>query len=197
MGILDKFKKNPIEKLDLKELREEEIKIKTKIERIRKDINKLEKDKKSKFQDGIGADSIKKKMLALELKQIDMESKFKMKNFQALHKQYMLLNNFIVMKKYEKDLMKSKLWEKLSKVSSDDLESKLINVNFMGADFEEVIGNLNDIFSDIIETDSANTNEDIEDIYQVWAEVESGTLDVDTATEEYFKASDKDSENEL
>ena len=41
---------------------EEEIRLKNQIERIRKDINRLEVDKKKKFQEGIGSDLIKKKM---------------------------------------------------------------------------------------------------------------------------------------
>ncbi|MEA2014402.1 MAG: chromosome assembly protein, partial [Thermodesulfobacteriota bacterium] len=62
MGIKDiisMFRKNPVDKLKLSELQEEELKLKSRINRIRKEIDKVEKDKKNKFQEGVGADLIK------------------------------------------------------------------------------------------------------------------------------------------
>ena len=65
--IMDSFKKNPVDKLNTRDLQEEEIRLKNRMERIRKDINKIEKDKKQKFQEGVGADLMKKKMLVVAL----------------------------------------------------------------------------------------------------------------------------------
>ena len=62
----------------------EEIKLKNHISRLDKEITRLEKDKKIKFQEGINAEFIKKKMLAQQIKQIDMEEKLKFKNFVGL-----------------------------------------------------------------------------------------------------------------
>ena len=63
MSFLDTFRKNPVDKLKVRDLQEEEIRLKTQIERARKEINKLEKEKKNRFHEGVGADLLKKKML--------------------------------------------------------------------------------------------------------------------------------------
>jgi len=59
MRLLDKIKGNPIEKMKTKDIMGEEIRLKSQIERIRKDINRIEKGKKKKFQEGIGKESLK------------------------------------------------------------------------------------------------------------------------------------------
>ncbi|MEG3057269.1 MAG: hypothetical protein RQM90_15185 [Methanoculleus sp.] len=75
MSFWDVFRKNPVDKIKVRELQGEEIRLKNQIERARKEINKLEKEKKVRFQEGVGADLLKKKMLAQEIKQLDMEVK--------------------------------------------------------------------------------------------------------------------------
>ncbi len=181
MGLLDKLRRNPIEKLKLQELREEEMRLKNNIERIRKEINKIEKEKKAKFQEGIGADLIKKKLIAQEIKQLDMEGKLKMKNFMALHKQYMLVSNLLVVKKYEKELRKTKLWEKLSKVSPEQLETALIKINLAGKEYEEVLDSLNRVFEMEIAEFEATEDEVEKQLLEAWSSVEAGTMDVEDA----------------
>jgi len=180
MGLLDKLRKNPIERMKLQELREEEMRLKNQVERIRKDINRIEKEKKDKFQEGIGADLIKKKMLAQEIKKLDTEAKLKMKNFMALHKQYMLVTNLLVIKKYEQELKRTKLWEKLTKVSPEELETALIRINLQGKEFEEVVDNLNRVF-EIDVTEFEATEDEVEkQLLEAWSSVEAGTMDVES-----------------
>ncbi len=180
MGLLDRLRKNPIEKMNLQELREEEMRLKNQIEKIRKDINKIEKEKKEKFQEGIGADLIKKKVLVQEIKKLDMEAKLKMKNFMALHKQYMLVTNLLVIKKYEQELKKTKLWEKLTKVSPEQLEMALIRINLQGKEFEEVLDNLNGVFEMEIAEFEATEDETEKQLLDAWSSVEAGTMDAES-----------------
>lgn len=181
MGILDRLRKNSIDKMKLQELREEEMRLKNQVERIRKDINRLEKEKKKRFEEGVGADLIKKKMLAQEIKQLDMEARLNMKNFTTLHKQYMLVSNLVVIKKYESQLKKSKLWEKLTKVSPEHLETALIKVNLSGKEFEDVVDNLNRVFEmDVTEFESTE-DEAERQLLEAWSSVEAGTMDVEEA----------------
>jgi hypothetical protein len=179
MRILDRLKKNPVDKMKLSELREEEMRLRNQAERLRKDINRLEKEKKGKFEEGIGTDLIKKKMLAQEIKQLDMEAKLKLKNFMTLHKQYMLVSNLVVIKKYEQELKKTKLWEKLTKVSPDQLETALIKVNLSGKEFEEVMDNLNRVFEMEIAEFEADEDEVERQLLEAWSSVEAGTMDVE------------------
>lgn len=177
--ILDKLRKNAIDKIKLSELKEEEIRLKNQIERLRREINRIEKEKKKKFEEGIGADLMKKKMLAAEIKQLDMEAKLKMKNFITLHKRYMLITNLITIKKYENQLKNSPLWEKLTKVSPDQLETALIKVNLKGKEFDEVLDDLNRVFEmDIAEFETLE-DEIEKQLFEAWSAVEAGKMDVE------------------
>ncbi|MHC1597455.1 MAG: hypothetical protein ACXQT3_03970, partial [Methermicoccaceae archaeon] len=66
MGLLDKIRKNPIDKIGIGELRREQMGLKLRLERVKKDIERVEAEKKKLFQKGVGADQLAKKMLATE-----------------------------------------------------------------------------------------------------------------------------------
>ena len=181
MGIMDTFRKNPVDKIQIGELREEEMKLKSRINRLRKEIEKIEKDKKRKFQEGVGADLIKKKMLAQELKQLDMEAKLKVKNFMVLHKQYMFVSNLVIIKKYEKDLRKTEVWNKIQSITPENFERSLIRVNLAGKGFETIIDDLNQIFfMDVAESDS-DLDDTERQLIDAWSSVEAGSIDVEEA----------------
>lgn len=181
MDFMAMFRKNPIDSIKTAELQEEELKLKSRINRLRKEIDKIEKQKKDKFKEGVGADLIKKKMIAQELKQLDMEAKLKVKNFMALHKQYMFVSNLVVIKKYQRDLQKTALWSKIQAITPESFESSLIKVNLAGKGFERVIDDLNQIFAlDITESDS-DMDEAEKQMFDVWNSVEDGSLDLEQA----------------
>jgi len=98
MAILEKIFGTPVERLKLKDLQTEEMRLKNHIEIGRKDIQKLDKKKKDLFKQGVGADLIKKKMLSQEIKHCDMQSQMKIKQFMMMHKQYMFVSNLIEIK---------------------------------------------------------------------------------------------------
>ena len=177
--IMDSFKKNPVDKLNTRDLQEEEIRLKNRMERIRKDINKIEKDKKQKFQEGVGSDLMKKKMLAQEIKQLDTEARLKLKNFTTINKQYMFVSNLIVVKKYEQDLKKNKIWDKIGEIGSDNFESALINTSLVGKDFDEVLNDLNRVFEMDITDFEAGEDEAESQLLDAWSSVETGAMDVD------------------
>ncbi len=181
MGIIDRFRRNPIGKLNISELQEEEFKLKSRINRLRKEIDKIEREKKQKFGEGVGADLIKKKMLAQELKQMDMAAKLKIRNFISLHKQYMFISNLVVIKKYQRDLQKTQVWEKIQGISPDAFESSLIQVNLAGKGFERVVDDLNQIFTlDIADSDN-DLDESEKQMFDIWSSVETGSLDLEEA----------------
>ncbi|TFH03327.1 MAG: chromosome assembly protein [Methanosarcina sp.] len=177
--LMDSFKKNPVDKLNPRDLQEEEIRLKNRMERLRKDINKIEKDKKQKFQEGVGADMMKKKMLAQEIKQLDTEARLKLKNFTTINKQYMFVSNLIVVKKYEQDLKKNKIWDKIGNIGSENFETALIKTSLSGKEFEEVLNDLNRVFEMDITDFEAGEDEAETQLLDAWSSVESGAMDVD------------------
>ncbi|WP_297092402.1 chromosome assembly protein [Thermococcus sp.] len=198
MGIFDRFRKNPIEKLSLRELQEEEIRLRNRLERTKKEIKRIEKKKKQLFQEGIGADVLKKKMLAQEIKSLDMEQKLRLRDFTTAQKQYTFVKNLIVVKKYEKELRKIGLWDKLSKVEPEQLESVLVKVSLDGREFDEMVENLNRVFEmDIAEFEGTEDQTERE-LMEAWARVETGEADVEEVTEKIASPKlEKDAEEEL
>lgn len=179
MSILDKLRRNTLKNLKLSELREEEIRLKNQLERLRKDINRIEKDKKKKFEEGIGADLTKKKMLAQEIKQLDLEAKLLLKNFMTTHKKYAFITNLVAIKKYEKQLENSPVWEKLMSIPPEELESRLINVNLRSANHEQILDDLNRVFEMDIAEVGAVEDEEEKQLFEAWKSVEAGKMNIE------------------
>ncbi len=184
MRIRDMFgRKNTIEKLSLRELQGEEIRLKNRLERLKKDINQIEKKKKQLFQEGIGADKLKKRMLAQEIKGLDMEQKLKLKDFTTAQKQYILVKNLIIVKKYEKELRKVGIWSKLANVEPEQLEQALIKVNLDGKEFDDMVESLNRVFEMEIAEFEESEDETEKELMKAWSQVEAGEADVEEVAE--------------
>lgn len=182
MGLLDRLRKNSVDKLNLWELREEQMRLRNSIERIRENINRLEKEKKAKFQEGIGADMIKKEMLAIDIEQIEREKSLELSNFKRYHKLYTFVSNLITIKKYEKELKKTKIWDELTKVTPEQLEAVLIRLNLSNKEFEEVLDDLNRIPEIIREVGTeTEIDESKKKIFEAWSSVEAGTMSPEEA----------------
>lgn len=196
MELKNPFKKtNNLDRLKLPELQEEEMRLKSRINRLRKEIDGIEKEKMRLFNEGVGADLIKKKMLAQELKQLDMSGKLKIKNFLTLHKQYMFVSNLITIKKYQRDLQTTAVWNKIQTLAPETFESAIIQVNLAGKGFEGVLDDLNRIFAlDVSESDM-DIDEAEKQMFDIWNSVESGNLEVEAA--ENLLSLDKEIEKSL
>lgn len=181
MKIASLFHRNRIEMLTITELQEEEIILKSRINRLRKEIDRIEHEKKLRFAEGVGGDLIKKKMLAQELKQLDMTAKLKVRNFLALHKQYMFISNLVIIKKYQRDLQKTHIWEKIQTISPETIESALIRVNLSGKNFETVVDDLNQVFALDLSDSDQDLDEAEKQMFDVWSSVETGSLGLDEA----------------
>ncbi|WP_206205843.1 chromosome assembly protein [Thermococcus sp. Bubb.Bath] len=202
MGLMDKVggmfgKKNTLEKLSLRELQAEQIRLKNRLDRLKKDLNQIEKKKKQLFQEGIGADKLKKKMLAQEIKSLDLEQKLKLKDFTMAQKQYTLVTNMIIIKKYEKELRKTGLWEKLSSVEPEQLEQALIKVNLDGKEFDEMVEGLNKVFEMEVAEFEETEDETEKELMQAWGQVEAGEADVEEVAEKVVSIDKKLEDEEL
>lgn len=196
MELKNPFKKhNSIDNLKLPELQEEELRLKSRINRIRKEVDAIEKQKMQLFNEGVGADLIKKKMIAQELKQLDMNGKLKIKNFLTLHKQFMFVSNLVIIKKYQKDLQMTPIWNKIQSVAPEAFESALIKVNLSGKGFENILDDLNRVFSLDVSDSDMDMDEAEKQMFDIWNSVESGSLDA--AEAENMLSLDKEIEKSL
>jgi len=183
MGILDTIRGNTVDRLDTRELKAEQMRLQNHIELARKEIQKIEKQKKDLFKQGVGADLIKKKMLAQQLKHCDMQAQMQMKQFMTMHKQYMFISNLVVVKQYEKELKQNKIWSKITNIEPSKFENALINVNLQGKSFEEVLNNLNGVFEmSLSDADLEQSTDDTEkQLLDAWSGVETGAINVEEA----------------
>jgi len=183
MGLLDFIRGNSVDRLNTRELKEEELRLQNHIELARKDILKLEKQKKEMFKQGVGSDLIKKKMLAQQIKHLDMQAQLKIKQFMTMHKQYMFVSNLVVVKKYEKELKQNRIWSKITNIEPSKFENALINVNLKGKSFEEVLNNLNNVFE--MSLSESSFEESVDDtekqLLEAWSGVETGAINVEEA----------------
>jgi len=183
MAILEKFFGTPVDRLKLKDLQTEEMRLQNHIEIGRKEIQKLDKKKKDLFKQGVGADLIKKKMLSQEIKHCDTQSQMKIKQFMIMHKQYMFVSNLVIMKKFEKELKQTPLWKKITNIDPAQFENALIHVNLKGKNFEEILGNLNNVFEMGLSDSELeeSTDETEKQLMDAWSGVETGAIEVEDA----------------
>ncbi|MEM4945921.1 MAG: hypothetical protein QXU31_06390 [Archaeoglobaceae archaeon] len=174
MGIMDMFKKNPLEKLSMRELQGEELRLRNKLDRIKKDVNEIEKKKKQLFQEGVGADFLKKKMIAQEMKSLDLEQKLRMKDFMTAQRQHTLIKNLVIVKRYQRELESQGIWKKLTSIDPEKLENALININLDGKAFDSILDDLNRVFEMRLADESLKEDPAEKELMEAWAKVESG-----------------------
>jgi hypothetical protein len=180
-NVIDRIRGNPLDKLKVRELREEDIRLKNQCERLRKEIDDCEKDKKKKFREGIGADLFKKKMLFQEMQALDTEAKLRLKRFTTSNHQLRFIKNLLIVKNYENQLKENGTWRKLTSLPQEKLESFLIRISLDGKEFDEVLNELNKPFEmDVADIDN-DVSEEEKKVLDSWEKVEAGTMEPEKA----------------
>lgn len=186
MYIWEKIRGNPLEKMKIRTLRTEDIRLSNRVSQIKREIDKNEKEKRKLFQQGIGADTIKKRILAQELVGLDMESKLKLKNFTTVRRQLMFIKNILVIKNYEKELKNSGIWKKITTLSREHLENFLIGIKLEGKEFDEVLNELNQPFEmEVAEIEGEEIKENEKKLFDAWDKVETGSIEATEAESEF------------
>ncbi|HIP21856.1 MAG TPA: chromosome assembly protein [Candidatus Pacebacteria bacterium] len=177
--IKGKLQKNPIEKLTIRDLEGERIRLKSKLDRVKKEIKSLDKQKKQLFKEGVGADKLTKKMLAQDIKSIEMEMRLKYKSFQTYQKQFNFVNNLLIVKKYEKELKNIGMWDKISNIQPELLELKLSDIILDGKEFDQTVERLNKVFEMRIDDFDEEVDSTEKKLFDAWGQVESGDMEAD------------------
>ena len=177
--IKGKFQKNPIEKLTIRDLEGENIRLKSKLDRVKKEVKALDKKKKQLFKEGIGADNLTKKILAQEIKSVEMEMKLKYKSFQTYQKQFNFSNNLLIVKKYEKELKNIGMWNKINNIQPELLEVKLSDIILDGKEFDSTMDGLNKVFEMRIDEFDEEVDSTEKKLLDAWGQVEGGSVEAD------------------
>ena len=177
--IKGKFQKNPIEKLTIRDLEGENIRLKSKLDRVKKEVKTLDKKKKQLFNEGVGADNLTKKILAQEIKSVEMEMKLKYKSFQTYQKQFNFSNNLLIVKKYEKELKNIGMWNKINNIQPELLEVKLSDIILDGKEFDSTMDGLNKVFEMRIDEFDEEVDSTEKKLLDAWGQVEGGSVEAD------------------
>ncbi|UXM84180.1 chromosome assembly protein [Methanococcus aeolicus] len=194
--IKGKIQKNPIEKLTIRDLEGENIRLKSKLDRVKKEVKTLDKKKKQLFKEGMGADNLTKKILAQEIKSVEMEMKLKYKSFQTYQKQFNFSNNLLIVKKYEKELKNIGMWNKINNIQPELLEVKLSDIILDGKEFDSTMDGLNKVFEMRIDEFDEEIDSTEKKLFDAWEQVEGGNVEADMVVDNLNLDADDEEEDD-
>ncbi len=174
--------KSWIETVKVEDLERELMQVDNQIMLLSKEIERLEKQKKELFRQGIGKSDIEKLLLAEKIKDLDAEIKMKLREYNRLMKQRRALSNLIRLKKWEDKLKEKGVWEKLKSIEPDKLIQVLTNVEFEERLFEENIDRINQLLGE--ELARVEIDESTKEILRLWEKVEKAELTPEAVEEQ-------------
>jgi len=180
------FGKSWIEKVRLDELERERINLDNQILMLSREITRLEEEKKKLFQKGVGKSITEKMLLAEKIKDLDLEIKAKLRDYNRLMKQRRALSNLIRLKKWEKRLKERGIWERIKSIEPDKLIDILSRIEFTEEQFDRNIDKINEILGERVA--ELEIDESTREIMKLWEKVEHAELAPEEAVEE-LKAS--------
>ncbi len=192
-----KKSKSWIETVKVEDLERELMQVDNQIMLLSKEIERLEKQKKELFRQGIGKSDIEKLLLAEKIKDLDAEIKMKLREYNRLMKQRRALSNLIRLKKWEDKLKEKGIWEKLKSIEPDKLIQVLTNVEFEERLFEENIDRINQLLSE--ELARVEIDESTKEILRLWEKVEKAELTPEAVEEQLrvrVRAAEEEKERE-
>jgi len=195
--LIDKFRGNYLEKLSIRDLEGEKIRLKSKLDRIKKEIKSLDRQKRQLFKEGVGADILTKKMIAQDIKSIEMEMRLKYKSFLTYQKQFNFVNNLLIVKKYEKELKNIGMWNKIKNIPPEVLEAKLRDVILDGKEFDRTVEDLNKVFEMRIDEFEEETDGVEKKLFEAWGQVERGEMDSEEVVNNLKLDVDEEEDKEL
>lgn len=170
-----------IETITVEELEKELMQLDNQIMLLSKEIERLEKQKKELFQKGVGKSDVEKILLAEKIKDLDMEVKMKLKEYNRMMKQRRALSNLIRLKKWENRLKEKGIWDKIKNVETEKLMKMLTEVEFTDKAFEANIDKINEILGREIETMELDTS--TKEILELWEKVEKAEMTPESVEE--------------
>lgn len=187
MGILDRMKGNPFEKLKKDDLETERIK-QEREEKLRiAEVEKLSQKKKDLFNNGFNATDAERRALARQMEQLDQNIKLKNIQLKKISDQIRVVDNLIFIHDNKQMFEKGGLMPKLAKMDKSKLDEFLARVN-LGE--QKMSGNLENFLSTMqAEYGLAGEMEDdkaTKDLMDIWS-----TSDISEA-DEVFRKWDKE-----
>lgn len=183
MGFFSKLfgSKNPVEAMDIDELRVMEIKLNSKIEDLQNEVRQIENEIQMLFEKARATKLRSEELsLARRIKTLAQKKEMKLNAQAQLEKELRAVSNVLILKEHEEDLRTAGVWENISKLKPEQLESWLITKNLRAKDRDELVSSVVDMTSMAMET-GVSYEEDLDDILDTIRAVKKGDMEPEEA----------------
>jgi hypothetical protein len=177
------FRKNPIKKLSSDELKDMELNLNVKTDRLTEEVAGIEQEIQDLFQKGKETGShLEEVSLASHIKTLCRKKELKAAAHAQLEKELRAVSNMLIIKEHEMDLKNAGVWEPLERIPPEDLEAYLIERKLEAEDRQAAVRVVTDLTSSILNP-TAEYEEGLKDILAVMREVREGKLEPETASD--------------
>lgn len=170
--------KSWLDTVSIEELEKERMRIDNHIQVLSREIQRLEERKKELFRQGVGKSEVEKMLLAEKIKDVDMEIKMKIREYNRLMKQRRALSNLIMLKNWEGRLKETGIWERIRSLDQEQLIQALSNVEFESEMFERNIDRINEVLG--ARQAEVTVDRETREIMELWEKVEKAELSPET-----------------
>jgi len=184
MGIIDRIKGNPFEKLKKDDLTAERIRLERNEKLKLAEVGKLSRQKKELFNKGFQVSEGERRALARQIQQLDQKIKLDNIHLKKTSDQIRVVDNLIFIHENRKILERAGLMKKILKMPKSRLDEFLARVNvkdqITSGNIGAILGTMEaeyGLLSDVVEDDKETST-----LLDIW-----GTSDVAEADEVYNK----------
>ncbi len=131
--------KDWIDKVKIEDLEKERIKIEARANMVRRQIERLEAEKDRLYEYGKNLSDAEKIMIAEKIKSVEDEIATKQQEYRDLLRQRQALVNLVRLKKWEAQLKKKGIWEKIKNVDPEKLIDKLADAKLEKENFDKSV----------------------------------------------------------
>lgn len=175
-------KKNWLDKIKIDDLEIEKRKLELEVEGFIKEVKTIDNKKIKLFNEGKGKSMLEKRMIAEKLKELDVEGMMKYVEFDKKQKMSRALFNIINVLKRREGLSQKGLWQKLQKLTPDQLLTELSKIDIEDKDFirniEKIIRALETPITELEDIDK-----DTQKYIDLWSQVEQEEMAPEELTE--------------
>ncbi len=175
------FKKDPLKKLSVSDLKNMELERKVKAEKLADQVAGLEREIQYIFEKSKSVQSrLEEVNLANRIKTLSLQKEQKVAAHTQTEKDIRAVSNMLIIREMESDLKAAGGWKNLEKIPPERLEQYLIDKTLDIEDKRARIKAITDMTSAALAPDEPQ-DESIQDILNVMREVKSGQLSADLA----------------
>jgi hypothetical protein len=181
MSLLSIFRSNPIKRLKYDQLKDIELKLKVKSDRLAKEVAEIDAEIQHIFEKSKEITSrLEEINLASRIKTLGQQKDMKVAAHAELEKELRAVTNMLIIKQYEVDLRAAGAWDPLEKIPPEKLEKYLVERKLEAEDRQAAVRVVTELTSTILKP-KAEYDEGLEDILAVMKEVKQGKLEPESA----------------